>query len=101
MKTVADRDGNQLDKHGLASTLRWGVGMPDAFYLSGYFLRNDNGINYGIPWLRQSSPTSAKPSRLIESIDPKNCYGAASDYNAGGAACATLGHTHRFADGGE
>jgi len=101
MKTVADRDGNQLDKQGLATTLRWGIGTPDEFYVSGYYLRNDNGINYGLPWLRQSSPTSANPSGLIESIDPKNYYGAASDYNAGGAAYATLGHTHRFVDGGE
>ena len=100
METVADNKGLKTDKQGLAPTLRWGIGTADEFVLAGYYLRNDNGINYGIPWLRLSNPTSANPSGLIESIDPRNYYGAASDYNAGGAAHATLTHTHRFADGG-
>ncbi len=33
------------DKQGLAATLRWGIGTPDTFQASGYYLRNDNGIN--------------------------------------------------------
>ena len=103
MSTSATGHGgnDKLDKQGLAASYRWGVGTPDEFYVSGYYLRNNNGINYGLPWLRQSSPTNANPSGLIDRIDPKNYYGAASDYNAGGAALATAGHTHRFADGGE
>jgi len=103
MNTTASGGGgsDKLDKQGLAPTFRWGIGTNDEFYVSGYYLRNKNGINYGMPWLRQSSPTDANPSGLIESIDSKNYYGAASDYNAGGAALATAGHTHRFADGGE
>ena len=102
MENRATNSGNTIDKHGIAPTFRWGIGTPDEFYLSGYYLHNDNGINYGLPWLRRSaSQTSADPSGLITSIDPKNYYGAASDYNAGGAALATLGHTHRFAGGGE
>jgi len=103
MTTNASGGGgsDKLDKQGLAPTLRWGIGTDDEFYVSGYYLRNDNGINYGMPWLRKSSTqTSANPSGLIEGLDPKNYYGAASDYNAGGAALATAGHTHRFADGG-
>jgi len=69
--------------------------------VAGYYLRNDNGINYGLPWLRASSTqANANPSGIIEGLDPKNYYGAASDYNAGGAALATAGWTHRFADGG-
>jgi catecholate siderophore receptor len=91
-----------LDKQGLAPTLRWGIGTPDEFYLSGYYLRNHNGINYGLPWLRVSSTqTSANPSTIIEGLAPNNYYGAPSDYNAGGAALATVGHTHRFDGGGE
>ena len=104
MLTQADNYGNKLDKQGLAPTLRWGIGTGDEFYVSGYYLRNNNGINYGIPWLRRSStqPASASnPSGLVKGIDPMNYYGAASDYNAGGAALATFGTTHRFADGGE
>jgi len=102
MNTTASGGGgnDKLDKQGLAPTFRWGIGTNDEFYVSGYYLRNNNGINYGIPWLRKVS-TSAAESGLVEGIDPKNFYGAASDYNAGGAALATIGHTHRFADGGE
>jgi catecholate siderophore receptor len=102
MTTQADNDGNRIDKQGLAVNHRWGIGSNDEIALSGYYLRNDNGINYGLPWLRASSrQTSANPSGLITGIDPSAYYGAASDYNAGGAAYATLAHTHRFADGGE
>ncbi|HZT55339.1 MAG TPA: TonB-dependent receptor, partial [Burkholderiaceae bacterium] len=104
MTTNASGGGgnDKLDKQGLAPTFRWGIGTPDEFYVSGYYLRNNNGINYGLPWLRASSTqASANPSGIIEGLDPKNYYGAASDYNAGGAALATAGWTHRFADGGE
>ncbi|MES2101705.1 MAG: TonB-dependent receptor [Pseudomonadota bacterium] len=104
MNTSATGGGgnDKLDKQGLAPTFRWGIGTPDEFYVSGYYLRNNNGINYGLPWLRASSTqANANPSGIIEGLDPKNYYGAASDYNAGGAALATAGWTHRFADGGE
>jgi len=102
MLTQADNDGNKLDKQGLAPTFRWGIGTNDEFYLSGYYLRNNNGINYGLPWLRRVSADASQGSVLIPGLDPKGVYyQAASDYNAGGAALATVGHTHRFADGGE
>ncbi len=102
MATLADNYGNRIDKHGVAVNYRFGIGTADEFYLAGYYLRNDNGINYGLPWLRTNSTQStANPSGLINNIDPRNYYGAASDYNAGGAAYGTLGYTHRFADGGE
>ena len=114
MNTSASGGGgnDKLDKQGLAATVRWGIGTNDEFHLSGYYLRNNNGINYGLPWLRQHGATlvagasvldtsANNPGGIIEGLDPKNYYGAASDYNAGGAALATAGHTHRFADGGE
>jgi catecholate siderophore receptor len=104
MNTSATGGGgnDKLDKQGLAPTVRWGIGTNDEFYLSGYYLRNNNGMNYGLPWVRVSSKqTNADPSSIIEGLDPKNYYGAASDYNAGSAAYATSGYTHRFADGGE
>jgi catecholate siderophore receptor len=106
MTTAATGGGgnDRLDKQGLAPTFRWGIGTNDEFYVSGYYLRNKNGVNYGLPWLRRDStqPVSASnPAGLIKGLDPKNYYGAASDYNAGGAALATFGTTHRFADGGE
>ena len=106
MNTTASGGGgnDKLDKQGLAPTFRWGIGTNDEFYVSGYYLRNKNGINYGLQWLRRDSTqavSASNPAGLIPGLDPKNYYGAASDYNAGGAALATAGHTHRFADGGE
>lgn len=106
MNTSATGHGgnDKLDKQGLAPTFRWGIGTADEFHLSGYYLRNDNGINYGLPWLRRdgSQPVSASnPASIIKGLDPTNYYGAPSDHNAGGAALATAGWTHRFADGGE
>lgn len=106
MNTNASGHGgnDKLDKQGLAATFRWGIGSADEFHVSGYYLRNDNGINYGLPWLRRdgSQPLSASnPASIIKGLEPTNYYGAASDHNAGGAALATAGWTHRFADGGE
>jgi catecholate siderophore receptor len=103
MKTDAKNYGNRIDKQGLALNYRWGIGSNDEFYVAGYTLHNNNGINYGLPWLRANSSqtTGADPSGLLLGVDPKVYYGAASDYNAGGATYGTLGWTHRFADGGE
>ena len=102
MSTKADNEGLKIDKQGLAPAFRWGIGTASEFYVSAYLLRNDNGINYGLPWLRENaSQTSANPSGLITSIAPNAYYGAASDYNAGNAAYATVGNTHRFDDGGQ
>ena len=91
MLTRADNNGNKVDEIGIAPTLSWGIGTADEFLAGLYHLDNNNGINYGLPWLQGG---------LIP-IDPKNYYGAASDYNAGGATYGTLSHTHRFGDGGQ
>ena len=104
MRNTADNWGNFIDKQGLALNSRWGIGSNDEISLSGYYLHNRNGINYGLPWLRQdgAQPTSeSNPAGLMSNLDPKVYYQAASDYSAGGAAYATLGWTHRFADGGQ
>ena len=66
------------------------------------YLHNNNGINYGLPWLRvNGTQTTADPSGILQNLDPRNYYAAASDYSAGGATYGTLGHSHRFAGGGE
>ena len=103
MLTEATNYGNKLDKQGLAPTYRWGIGTSDEFSVSGYYLRNNNGINYGLPWVRNNkAQTTANPSGIDENLDPRHAYKQAlSDYNAGGAALATAGWSHRFADGGE
>ena len=51
MATIADNYGAKTDKKGIAPTFRWGMGTADEFVASLYYLDNDNGINYGIPWL--------------------------------------------------
>jgi len=102
MTTNADNYGNAVDKYGIAPTFRWGIGTADEFSAGLFYLENRNGINYGIPWLRKddSGPISeANPGGLLK-VDPKNYYGAASDYNATSAAYGTLHYTHRFQDGG-
>ena len=103
MRNTADNNGNFIDKEGAALNFRWGIGTPDEFYAAVFYLNNDNGINYGLPWLRVSSTqTGANPSVMIPGLNPANLYyGAPSDYNAGGASYATLGWLHRFNDGGE
>ncbi|MFN3809769.1 MAG: TonB-dependent receptor [Roseateles asaccharophilus] len=93
MVTDANNYGNKINKQGVAAAYRMGVGTADEFLASFYFLDNDNGINYGLPWVRKS-PTDSTPVMLP--IDARNYYGAASDYNASTVTLATLGHVHRF-----
>jgi len=103
MTTNADNYGNNIDKYGISPTFRWGIGTPDEFSLSYYYLEYKNGINYGLPWLRktdQGGISETNPGGLIP-INPKNYYGAKSDYTAGYASYGTLEHTHRFAAGGQ
>jgi len=103
MGSYAENYGNTIDKYGIAPTFRWGIGTADEFALSYYYLNNDNGINYGMPWLRQASsgPTSATNPASLVKVDPRNYYGAASDYSAGYASYGTAQYNHRFADRGE
>ncbi|NRF66104.1 TonB-dependent siderophore receptor [Aquincola sp. S2] len=98
MKTDADQWGNFIDKEGLAATFAFGIGTRDEFSAGIYHLDNHNGVHYGMPWL---APTAGSTDRVLVPADPKNYYGAASDYSAGGADYATLSHIHRFGLDGE
>jgi catecholate siderophore receptor len=93
MLTDATNYGNKLSKQGAAVAYRFGVGTANEFQASLYHLNNDNGINYGLPFMRKSA-TDSTP--VILPLDPRNYYGAASDYNAGSVTQGTLSHTHRF-----
>lgn len=97
MNTVADGHGVKTDKQGIAPTLRWGIGTADEFSVGLYHLQNDNGIHYGLPWLTPG----ASGGDWLWPTDPRNYYGMASDYVAGGTTQANLGHVHRFSGGGE
>ncbi len=102
MRTSADNNGSgsSLDKHGLAGSYRWGIGEKDEFQVGLYHLDNNNGMNYGLPWIRPTT-TSAVSETTVLPLDPTAYYGAASDYNHGSATHATLSHTHRFAPDSE
>ena len=97
MKTTADNNGagSSIDKQGLAGSYRWGIGDRDEFTASLYRLENNNGINYGMPWIKPTSASPASATTLLP-VSPTSHYGMASDYNNGTATYATLAHTHRF-----
>jgi catecholate siderophore receptor len=91
MVNVGDNYGAKIDKHGIAPSLRWGIGTSDEFLVSLYHLDNDNGINYGLPFLN---------GKMLP-VDPSSYYGALSDVSTGSATMTTLGYTKRFADRSE
>lgn len=95
--------GSRIDKNGIAGTYRWGIGERDEFSASLYHLNNNNGMNYGLPWVRPSTPQSAAfpngapaASTTVLPLDPTAYYGMDSDRNHGTATTATFTHTHRF-----
>ncbi len=102
MATKADSNGSgsSIDKKGVAATYRLGIGTKDEFSASLYYLDNNNGMHYGLPWIRANGNETSNVG-LMTHVDPNAYYGMASDYNKGGAKAATLTHTHRFDDGGE
>ncbi|MDP3225018.1 MAG: TonB-dependent receptor, partial [Rubrivivax sp.] len=91
MSHVGDNHGAKIDKVGIAPSFRWGIGQTDEFLVSLYHLENNNGINYGLPWLQ---------GEMLK-VDPSSFYGTSSDISAGTASTATLGHAHRFANRSE
>lgn len=97
MTNTADSNGSgsKVDKRGVGVNYRLGVDETDEFGITLYGLQNDNGINYGVRWIK---PTSVSPytSSLVTSLDPNAYYGMASDYNKGTAYYGMLTHTHRF-----
>ncbi|OOG86094.1 TonB-dependent siderophore receptor [Hydrogenophaga sp. A37] len=95
MATKADNNGAgaSLDKRGAAIAYRNGIGEKDEFLASLYHLDNDNGVNYGIPYI---APAPGASNRVLLPLKPDAYYGAASDYSHSGGTIATLGHTHRF-----
>ena len=97
MVTKANNNGSgsSIDKNGVAAAYRWGIGERNEFQASIYNLDNNNGINYGIPFI---APYAGAPDteRVLLPLDPKNYYGLASDYSDGSATIAGFSHIHRF-----
>jgi outer membrane receptor protein involved in Fe transport len=72
MKTRAGNNGSgsSVDKEGLALGYRWGIGTADEFMASVFYLNNDNGINYGLPWIRPTAGDSSAANTLIPGLAP-------------------------------
>ena len=90
--------GEHQDKTGVAATYSHGIGMTDEFSAGFYYLNNDTGVNYGLPWI---APTTGATDRALLPVAPDAYYGLASDYSTGSARYATLSHLHRFGAGSE
>lgn len=102
MNNTADNNGagSSIDKSGVAVAYRWGIDETDEFMVNLYSLYNNNGMNYGLPWIKPSSGAAANTTTLLP-INPATYYGMESDYNKGKAETLALQHTHRFEAGGE
>ena len=103
MATKADNNGagSSLNKKGLAAYLRFGIGTADEFLVSIYSLVNNNGMNYGLPWIKPTVTSLISETTVNSKLDPSAYFGMGSDYNDGSARNTTLSHTHRFDNGGE
>lgn len=103
MATKGDNNGagSSLDKKGIAATYRFGIGMADEFSVGLYSLENNNGMNYGMPWIRPTTTSPVSDTTVNNRLDPSAYFGMASDINAGSAQHLSASHTHRFQDDSE
>jgi catecholate siderophore receptor len=103
MATKADNNGagSSIDKRGIAAAYRFGIGTADEFSLGLYSLVNNNGMNYGMPWIRPTASAPISQATINNKLDPSAYFGMASDYNKGSATTLHLSHTHRFQDDSE
>ena len=92
MATKADNNGSgsSIDKNGLAAAIRTGIGEEHEFLASYYYLNNQNGLNYGLPWL--TTGPAPEDRSTLPGLKATANFGMASDYNHGKAQHFTLGH---------
>jgi catecholate siderophore receptor len=98
MVNKAENWGATIDRRGIASSVRWGIGTRNEFEVGLYYLQNDNGIHYGLPWLR---PGPSGGGNWLWPTDPQNYYGMASDIASSGTTQVHANHLHRFGAGRE
>ncbi|MFZ2305902.1 MAG: TonB-dependent siderophore receptor [Rhodoferax sp.] len=103
MVTKADNNGagSSIDKKGIAGAYRFGIGTSDEFSVGLYVLQNNNGMNYGLPWIKPTASAPASSTTVNDKLDPSAYFGMASDYNNGSAKYLTASHLHRFQDDSE
>ena len=90
----ADNWGARQRKIGIAPTFRWGIGTRNEFSVGLYHLDIDGRSSYSHPWF-------IRDGRIVPTLPAKNYYGLDSDRLDTSATHVTLGHVHRFEDGGE
>ena len=103
MVTKADNNGagSSIDKKGIAGAYRFGIGTADEFSVGLYALQNNNGMNYGMPWIKPTASAPVSATTVNTKLDPSAYFGMASDYNNGSAKYLTASHVHRFQDDSE
>ncbi|RZL40527.1 MAG: TonB-dependent siderophore receptor [Rubrivivax sp.] len=87
--------GSKISKRGVGINYRFGIDETDEFGVTLYGLQNDNGMNYGVRWIRQN-PSDPIANQVNTKMDPDAYYGLGSDFNKGTAYFGMLTHTHRF-----
>ena len=90
----ADNYGAKQEKRGIAPTFAWGIGTRDEFSVGLYYLDIKGRPNYNHPWIINNG-------KIVPTLPAKNYYGLASDHLNTSSQYLTLGHIHRFDDGGE
>ena len=91
----AENWGAEQRKIGIAPTFRWGIGTRDEFTVGAYYLDVKGRSSFSHPWI--ISPEG----EITPTLPARNYYGLASDHQNTSAKYVTLGHTHRFENGGE
>ena len=86
--------GATQDKRGIAPTFAWGIGTRDEFSVGLYYLDVQGRPKYNSPWINNNG-------RIVPTLPAKNYYGLNSDHLNTSSQYLTLGHIHRFGDGGE
>ncbi|PJI97149.1 catecholate siderophore receptor [Acidovorax sp. 69] len=95
MVQESDNYGAKQDKRGIAPTFAWGIGTRDEFSIGLYYLESKGRPIYNHPWRLSAD------GKINTPLPARNFYGLESDYNNTSSQYATLGHIHRFDDGGE
>ncbi|WP_226449675.1 TonB-dependent receptor [Acidovorax radicis] len=90
----ADNYGAKQDKRGIAPTFAWGIGTADEFSVGLYYLDVKGRPNYNSPWISDNG-------KIVATLPSKNYYGLNSDHLNTSSQYVTMGHIHRFGDGGE
>ncbi len=86
--------GATQNKRGIAPTFSWGIGTRDEFSIGLYYLDVKGRPKYNSPWINDNG-------KIVPTLKAKNYYGLNSDHLNTSSQYVTLGHIHRFGDGGE